>query len=206
MPCSRTLPSSLKSWARSEQLISKDHMSWVQIPKNYKTESGPSVRRTEWLDRLWLLFRRPKTARLARKHQHLPRRVRPGHPCLIILVHLQLLLDRDLQCRSSPFVLAPAGETATDPIQINAARLRRLLQLPQPGDVTGSRWGLAWQTSPRTGGVCWATAGPPALSRTGWVWHSNKDLNWPTSASTSGPGTAGKTSSKPWMPCCWRGP
>ena len=33
--------------------------------------------------------------------------------------------------------------------------------------MTGPRWGLAWQTLPRTGGVCWATAGPPALSRTG---------------------------------------
>ena len=35
--------------------------------------------------------------------------------------------------------------------------------------LTGPRWGLAWQTLPRTGGVCWATARPPALSRTGWV-------------------------------------
>ena len=35
--------------------------------------------------------------------------------------------------------------------------------------LTGPRWGLAWQTLPRTGGVCWATAGPPALSRMGWA-------------------------------------
>ena len=33
--------------------------------------------------------------------------------------------------------------------------------------LTGPRWGFAWQTLPHTGGVCWATAGPPALFRTG---------------------------------------
>ena len=37
--------------------------------------------------------------------------------------------------------------------------------------LTGPRWGLAWQTLPRTGGVCWATS-----SRTGWALHSSNDL------------------------------
>ena len=67
--------------------------------------------------------------------------------------------------------------------------------------LTGPRWGLAWQTLPCTGGVCWATAGPPASSRTGWALHSSNDLNSPIKASVSGPGTADKTFSKPSMPC-----
>ena len=70
--------------------------------------------------------------------------------------------------------------------------------------LTGPRWGLAWQTLPHTGGVCWATAGPPALFRTGWALHSSNDLSSPISASASGPETAGRTSSKPCMPCCSR--
>ena len=56
--------------------------------------------------------------------------------------------------------------------------------------MTGPRWGLAWQTLPRTGGVCWATAGPPASSRTGWALHSSNGLSSPIKASVSGPGTA----------------
>ena len=38
-------------------------------------------------------------------------------------------------------MLAPAGEPTIDPTQINAARLRRLLQLPQPGGVDGVQVG-----------------------------------------------------------------
>ena len=206
MPYSRPLASSLRSWALWERLHSKDHTSWAQTPKSSRTGSGPSVKLTEWQAHLWLLFRRPKTTRLARKRHHLPRRTSPGLPFLIVLVRLQLLLDREPWHRSSPFLLVPAGEPATNPNQIKAARLRRLLQLPQLGGVVGVQVGLAWQTSPHSGGVCWATAGPPALSRTGWVLCSIKDLSLPTSASASRPETAGKTSNKPWMPCCWRAP
>ena len=70
----------------------------------------------------------------------------------------------------------------------------------------GPRWGLAWQTLPRTGGVCWATAGPPASSRTGWALHSSNGLSSPIKASVSGPGTAVRIFSKPSMPCWWREP
>ena len=38
-------------------------------------------------------------------------------------------------------MLAPSGEPDTNPAQINAARLRRLLQLPQPGGVNGVQVG-----------------------------------------------------------------
>ena len=51
--------------------------------------------------------------------------------------------------------------------------------------LTGPRWRLAWQTLPRTGGVCWATAGPPASSRTGWALHSSNGLSSPIKASVS---------------------
>ena len=67
--------------------------------------------------------------------------------------------------------------------------------------LTGPRWGLAWQTLARTGGVCWATAGPPASSRTGWALHSSNDLSSLIKASVSGPGTADMTFSRPSMPC-----
>ena len=56
---------------------------------------------------------------------------------LIVLVLLPLLLDREPWHRSSPFVLALAGDPATDPTQNSAARLRRLLQLPQPEGIDG---------------------------------------------------------------------
>ena len=87
------------------------------------------------------LFRRPKTTRLAQRRHHLPRRASPEPPSFIVLVRLQLLLDREPWQRSSPFVLAPSGGPATDPTQINAARLRRLLQLPLPGGVDGVQVG-----------------------------------------------------------------
>ena len=66
--------------------------------------------------------------------------------------------------------------------------------------LTGPRWGLAWQTLPRTGEVCWATAGPPASSRTGRALHSSNDLSSPIKASVSGPGTAVRIFSKLSMP------
>ena len=64
--------------------------------------------------------------------------------------------------------------------------------------LTGPRWGLAWQALPRTGGVCWATAGPPASSSNG--------LSSPIKASVSGPGTAIRTFNKQSMTCWWREP
>ena len=115
---------------------SKDRTSWVQTPKSYRTGLGPSIKLTEWQAHPWLLFRKPKTSRLARKRHHLSRRASPGPPFFIVLVHLQLLLDREPWHRSSPFMLAPAGEAAIGPTQINA-RLRRLLQFPQPGGIDG---------------------------------------------------------------------
>ena len=66
--------------------------------------------------------------------------------------------------------------------------------------------GRVQETLPRTGGVCWATAGPPASSRTGWALHSSNDLSSPIKASVSGPGTAVRIFSKPSMPCWWREP
>ena len=48
----------------------------------------------------------------------------------------------------------------------------------------------------RAGGVCWATAGPPASSRTGWALLSSNGLSSPIKASVSGPGTAVRTFSK----------
>ena len=71
--------------------------------------------------------------------------------------------------RSRPFVLAPAGEPATDPILSSGRSPASPLQLPQSDSIEGFQVGAAWQTLPRIGGVCWATAGPLALSRMGWA-------------------------------------
>ena len=67
-------------------------------------------------------------------------------------------------------------------------------------------WGLAWQALPRTGGVCWATAGPLASSRMGWALLSSNGLSSPIKVSVSGPGTAVRTFSMQSMTCWWREP
>ena len=139
MPYSRILDSSLNSWAQWERLASRDRTSWVQSPRYFRTES--SVKPTGWLDYRWRLFRRPKNTRLTWKWLQLPRRANPGLLFSIVLDRQQQLLDRELWHRNSPFEVAPAGEPATDPTQINAAGLRSLLQLPQLGGVDGIQVG-----------------------------------------------------------------
>ena len=48
--------------------------------------------------------------------------------------------------------------------------------------------------------------GSPAGPTVQWASFSFKDLSSPISASASGPGSAVKTSSRPWTPFCQRGP
>ena len=140
-PYSGTLAFSLRSWALWGRLHSKVLTSWVQTPKSYRTGLGPSGKLTEWQAHPWHLPRNPRRPRQAQKWYHPPGRNSPGPPSLTILVHLEPLLYREPWHRSSPFVLAPAGEPAIYPTQINTARLRRLLQLPQPVGVEGVQVG-----------------------------------------------------------------
>ena len=44
----------------------------------------------------------------------------------------------------------------------------------------GYRWGLAWQTLPHSGEVCWGPAGPPTLSRMGWTLNSSSTSAHPS--------------------------
>ena len=44
----------------------------------------------------------------------------------------------------------------------------------------GCRWGLAWQTLPRNGEICWAPVRPPTLSRKGWAFLSTMTSAHPT--------------------------
>ena len=109
--------------------------------KELQNRVGPSGKLTEWQAHPWHLSRNPKRPRQPRKWHHLQGRTSPGPLSLIILVHLLPLLYREMWRRSSRFVLAPAGEPAIDPTQINAARLKRLLQLPQPVSIDGVQVG-----------------------------------------------------------------
>ena len=73
--------------------------------------------------------------------------------------------------------------------------------------AAGRRWWVTGGGSP--GGFCPPVAklaGPPALSRKGWVCTFYNDPNSPITASRSAPGTAVRISSRPWRPCCPREP
>ena len=179
----------------------KAAMWLVPIQRSFRIVSVPSGKLTGWLARLWLSTRRIENTP-ARKWRHPRRRLLdlqsltawgPRPPRLIGLWH-----------RSRPFELALEGPSTTIPgkQEVWQGFFVYLYQTT----LTGPRWGLAWQALPRTGGVCWATAGPPASSRTGWALLSSNGLSSPIKASVSGPGTAVRTFSKQSMTCWWREP
>ena len=187
--------------ASNLQLLLRTAPLWLVLnQRSFKLGSGPSDKLIVWQAHQWLSPSRKKSRPARRRH---PRRRLLGLPCLTSWAPLHPQ-RRGRSNRSRPFELAPE-RPVHDPSK-EARSLASLLLLPQPRNVDGPRWGLAWQTLPRTGGVCWATAGPPASSRTGWALHSSNDLSSPIKASVSGPGTADKTFSKPSMPCWWREP
>ena len=200
MPSSGTSTSSPKFSLQCGQLRLKVTMWWVLNQRSFNLVSGPSDKLIGWQAHQWLSPSRKKSRPARRRH---PRRRLLDLPCLTGWAPLHPL-RRGLSHRSRPFELAPEGPVH-DPSK-EARSLASLLHLPQQDNVDGYQVGARLADFARTGGVCWATAGPPASSRTGWALHSSNDLNSPIKASVSGPGTADKTFSKPSMPCWWREP
>ena len=200
MPSSRTSTSSPEFFLQCGQLALKVTMWWVLNQRSFKLVSGPSDKLIGWQAHQWLSPSRKKSRPARRRH---PRR--------------RLL---DLQCWPTGLPSIHNAEDCHTGAALSGWRRKGpSTTLPRKQEVwqaffifrnqttfTAPRWGLAWQTLPRTGGVCWATAGPPASSRTGWALHSSNDLSSPIKASVSGPATADKTFSKPSMPCWWREP
>ena len=119
------------------------------------------------------------------------------------LGRLQPLLYREPWHRSSPFVLAPAGEPAIHPTQINAAILRRLLQLPQPGGVDGVQVGARladfapqWRSLL---GTCWATG--IVEDGVGITFHQSPQLTHQCISFRTR-----NSRQDLQQACCWRGP
>ena len=151
-------------WGRH---LSRVLMSWVINLRFSRTGFGPSSRQIGWRARQWPLFRSPSRAtKEARKRLPQPR-TSLGLQCLSAWVRLLTRLFRGPYLKSSPFVQVAAKEPAADPSQDNARRLGQLLQLPQPGSVDRVQVGVAWQTLPHSGEVCWAPVEPLTLSRIG---------------------------------------
>ena len=212
--CSGVQPAVVMSWCPPQELqlpapssfCSADSSVW-RLPcggswtkgREPNLVSGPSDKLIGWQAHQWLSPSRKKSRLARRRH---PRRRLLGLQCLTgrAPLHPQ---RRGLSHRSRPFELAPEGPVHNPSKETRS--LARLLHLPQPDNVDRSQVG-ARLTLPCTGGVCWATAGPPASSRMGWALHSSNDLSSPIKASVSGPGVADKTFSKPSMPCWWREP
>ena len=124
-------------------------MSWVRNPRFCRTGFGPSGRQTGWRARQWPLSRSPGRARQARKRLPQPRRARLGLQCLSNWDLRLPPMCREPCLRSSSFVQAPTEEPTSDPTQLSARRLGRLLQLPQPDSVDGVQVGDVYTLEPQ---------------------------------------------------------
>ena len=133
-------------------------------PKVLQTVYVPSGKLTWWQARLWLSPRSIESPRPARKWRHPRRR----------LLELQSLTAwgprpprlRALRTQEPPF-RAGAGRARPRPFQGSKKSGKA-----SSSTSTRQRWrvpggGSPGRLLPRTGGVCWATARPPASSRTG---------------------------------------
>ena len=200
MLSSRTSTFSPKFFLQWGQLRLKVTMWLVLNQRSFNPVSGPSDKLIGWRAHQWLSPSRKNPRPARRRH---PRRRLLDLQCLTgwAPLHPQ---RRGLSHRSRPFELALKGPVHDRSKE--ARSLARLLHLPQPDNVDRSKVGARLADLPRTGEVCWATAGPPPSSRTGWALHSSNGLSSPIKASVSGPGTANKTFSKRSMPCWWREP